>query len=223
MNISQVVVRVLTLSLGLMSFNSYAENAVIGKVNAKSTVVLNPGPTQLRVSNDSFPYIQGHVVSTIGTDSAQIKLNSGLVTVRLAPESIASVDTTNPLKLTLDHGAIDFVAPADIDVLIDSPKGIFTLSSGTGINAVAVFRDGELAVMPRRGSLSVTFGEGDSFSVINEGNAFVSSQLNDAQVVNVIDGSSGGASIILALLAAAAIIAGIVIAAGNNDDTPTSP
>ena len=107
-----------------------------------------------------------------------------------------------------------------MSVIIDSPKGLFNLSSDSGINAVVVFRDGELAVMPRTGRVSVEPSSGDSFSMVDTGSAFVSSQLNNAEVVDVLEGGSG---IILAILAAAAVIAGILLARDGSENTPTSP
>ncbi|MDG1907194.1 MAG: hypothetical protein P8I38_16370 [Arenicella sp.] len=218
MNTSKILVRLLAVSMTFMYTNSFAGSSVIGKMNAESSVVINPGASQQRVGSDEFAYVQGQVVSTVGADSAQIVL--GQANVTLAPDSIASINADSPLSLNLSKGAISFVAPAGSSVSIESPKGTFNLTSEGGIDAVAVFNDdGELAIMPRSGSLAVTSATGSAVSILNTDNAFVSSQLNQGQVVDVIIGGSNG--ILLALLAASAAIAGIIIIADDNN--PTSP
>lgn len=219
MNTSKILVRLLAVSMTFMYTNSFAGSSVIGKMNAESSVVINPGASQQRVGSDEFAYVQGQVVSTVGADSAQIVL--GQANVTLAPDSIASINADSPLSLNLSKGAISFVAPAGSSVSIESPKGTFNLTSEGGIDAVAVFNDddGELAIMPRSGSLAVTSATGSAVSILNTDNAFVSSQLNQGQVVDVIISGSNG--ILLALLAASAAIAGIIIIADDNN--PTSP
>lgn len=219
MKTSKILVSLFAVSMTLVSTGSFAVNSVIGKMNAESTVIVNPGASQQRVGSDEFAYIQGQVVSTVGSDKAQISLGSSQTNVTLAPESILSIESDSPLKLNLTQGAVSFVAPEGSSVSIESPKGTFNLTSEGRVDAIAVFNDGEFAIMPNSGNLAVTPATGDVVSILSTENAFVSSQSNQGQVVDVALG--GGSSLGTLLLGAAAVIAGVVII--SQDDDPTSP
>ncbi|MFT6032693.1 MAG: hypothetical protein ACI854_001223 [Arenicella sp.] len=173
----------LAIALSLMCTGAFAANTVIGSVRADSTVIVNPGAAQQKFDNSQFVYIQGEILSTVGSESAKIMLTSGDALITLAPNSIASISSIAPLTLSLSKGAVDFTASAGMAVTIDSPTGAFTLTSATGINAVVVLNEGQLSIIPRVGNVSVQSEAGNSFSTVEEGNALVASSANDAKVV----------------------------------------
>lgn len=226
---SKTLILTTAISLAMGTSIVSAQDSIVGQVRAESHLVLNPGAAQQTISGEALSYLQGDVVSTKGAKSARIILNSGELSIVMAPNSVASINSVEPVTVNLQEGSVGFNTTANQSVVLVSANGTYTVSSNAGASAVAVLDNGNLAIVSQEGELTVESDADNSIMSVADGKVFISDQNNQAKVVNVAVGAGVGAGLLggvstaaIVTTVAAVVVAGVVIENNNDDDSPAN-
>ena len=149
-----------------------AESIVAGQLTANPVATISAGEIKQRVGLQATSYVEGDTISTGVDSNAKISLTSGLANVVIAPNTVMSVTDASETNFSLTDGAFSVDAKTGQVVSVETPSGLYELSSNSSVNAVVTFQNGQFAAVSKSGLLNVQTSNG-VVTPIEAGDAFV--------------------------------------------------